>query len=755
MSGMERVAILKDAMLSQWRSMGGMAAMFVGTIFIAIYIQPYWDRPESRAFGEAGTTKAGFILIEFVLILVFTAIIIWLARKGLQWIIKWAVLIILWISLSYALIPLASYAMDTPTEPFEFRDEEGSGELLLTEVDPSIFMMVEKDSQGTVTNLMRMQSNAGLEPGGGSATLWNWSTNTGGNGTDNDPYQYSAHPSQLTSQGDKYVYCDSTRWVELDATDGAVVDEDDDNCQVGFRDGENKWMVDNQYLTRLDPFKDHQSIVGWIYRLPENYIGSDHLFATVPSDGVVLLVGERWAGLVEIPDSQHTGQFGEVNATVLWSITPESGDSFTATAWGESPFVASNDTDSRLLLIGTDYGSVYGYTWEDGAISEAEHVKFNEREAFDGPIRGLMLADDMGDGYTDLFVVDDDRLRMFSGWSLVEQLNVAAPAGNGSVGLALNTVDEPAWEEIGIDNGIVTVVAEDGWQSGVIATPATQPAYILQDSAGYWMAINWSHIFALIFSTALMAALTIRPEWYVVNTAGILTGAGVITIIGVSFVPTLVIIFMVVTAIYDWYAVYKSKHMLDLADTMIGLKLPILLVAPENKGYSFLDEGDDAMTGMGDDPAPSAAAAVPPSGGDRPSAGDGAGSSSGGGDGASATGGIPEGAPPPPRAKPKKPGGDALFMGLGDVIFPGMLVISALTFLPDGDGFFGLSAPMFVALGTLVGGLAGYFTLMSYVAMGKPQAGLPLLNGGSILGYVVAGLLAVGSAALSFGITLF
>ena len=38
---------------------------------------------------------------------------------------------------------------------------------------------------------------------------------------------------------------------------------------------------------------------------------------------------------------------------------------------------------------------------------------------------------------------------------------------------------------------------------------------------------------------------------------------------------------------------------------------------------------------------------------------------------------------PAPNIKPKKGGRDALFMGLGDVIFPGMLVISAVSFLPE------------------------------------------------------------------------
>ena len=84
-------------------------------------------------------------------------------------------------------------------------------------------------------------------------------------------------------------------------------------------------------------------------------------------------------------------------------------------------------------------------------------------------------------------------------------------------------------------------------------------------------------------------------------------------------------------------------------------------------------------------------------------------------------------------------------MGLGDVIFPGMLVISCVNYISDHGLAVGLSA--------LVGGLIGYLVLMGYVASGRPQAGLPLLNGGAILGYIVGGLFFVGSAAFSFGIS--
>ena len=40
---------------------------------------------------------------------------------------------------------------------------------------------------------------------------------------------------------------------------------------------------------------------------------------------------------------------------------------------------------------------------------------------------------------------------------------------------------------------------------------------------------------------------------------------------------------------------------------------------------------------------------------------------------------------------------DAMFMGLGDVIFLGILVISAMTWLPDEVGFAGLHGPTAVA----------------------------------------------------------
>ena len=178
--------------------------------------------------------------------------------------------------------------------------------------------------------------------------------------------------------------------------------------------------------------------------------------------------------------------------------------------------------------------------------------------------------------------------------------------------------------------------------------------------------------------------------------------------LGVAFVPGLIMIFMILAAIYDAWAVYRSKHMLELADTMIGLQLPILLVAPQDRGYSFKDEKTKMVEKTDIKPIPQVEKTIHPV---------------------------------------KKKTNEALFMGLGDIIFPGMLVLSAVQWLETDNSFE-------IAIFTLAGSLVGYLALMSYVARGKAQAGLPLLNGGAILGYLLGGMIFIGTEIFNLGISL-
>src|SRR5439155_1343020 len=76
------------------------------------------------------------------------------------------------------------------------------------------------------------------------------------------------------------------------------------------------------------------------------------------------------------------------------------------------------------------------------------------------------------------------------------------------------------------------------------------------------------------------------PEWYVVDTIGFVTAAGVTAILGISFGILPAVLLLIALAFYDAWAVYRTKHMITLADELTSQRLPILLVIPNRAGYS-------------------------------------------------------------------------------------------------------------------------------------------------------------------------
>lgn len=183
---------------------------------------------------------------------------------------------------------------------------------------------------------------------------------------------------------------------------------------------------------------------------------------------------------------------------------------------------------------------------------------------------------------------------------------------------------------------------------------------------------------------ALLLVLLIKyPEWYVIDTCGILVGIATIAMLGISLSITLVIIFLVAMAMYDAISVYKTKHMIDLADVVLGLRLPVMLVIPKTRKYSLLKEKKSLKQDIED-----------------------------------------------------KEEREASYMGLGDVVMPGTLVVSTFTNLSSNG--------LLVAISVIIGTLLGFTALATLLAKGKPQAGLPLLCSGAILGYAVSSYLLFG-----------
>ncbi|MFB0501334.1 MAG: presenilin family intramembrane aspartyl protease PSH, partial [Candidatus Bathyarchaeia archaeon] len=187
----------------------------------------------------------------------------------------------------------------------------------------------------------------------------------------------------------------------------------------------------------------------------------------------------------------------------------------------------------------------------------------------------------------------------------------------------------------------------------------------------------WSFFLSATAAAVLVITLLKYPEWHVIDTCGIIIGAGAIALLGISLSIFLVIVLLIGLAIYDAMSVYKTKHMIDLADTVLDLKLPVLLVVPKIRKYSLVKETKSLKEKL--------------------------------------------------KHGEKR---DAFFMGLGDVVMPGVLVASAFHNITSNG--------LIVALSVMLGTLLGFTVLMAVVIRGKPQAGLPFLCSGAILGYIVS-----------------
>jgi presenilin-like A22 family membrane protease len=221
------------------------------------------------------------------------------------------------------------------------------------------------------------------------------------------------------------------------------------------------------------------------------------------------------------------------------------------------------------------------------------------------------------------------------------------------------------------------------------------PYYYLLPPYGAEIVVVPALFLAAALSAGLYFALLVEPKWYIVDLAGFLAAGALVAILGISFAILPAFILLLALMVYDAIAVYRTKHMVSLADVVTEMKLPILMVMPDSMDYDY--------------------AAAPP---------------------------LAE-----QRAQPVEER-SALFMGLGDVVIPGTLVVSAFVWLPTTPTLLGLGAGLWVAFGTLVGSLLGYAFLMRLVLRGNPQAGLPFLNGGAIVGYAVTYLLIFHSATL-------
>jgi presenilin-like A22 family membrane protease len=706
---------LASLMAEQWRGMAGMAGMFVATIALAMYIRPYYDVGELYAFGASGATQVRYVALELVAIFAFTALIIYLAKWGKEYLIKYGMYVVLTLALMYTMVPLAHmFVLDFETQPFEVQtSDQRNGEFLGSWGDDGfvLYNVSAGDFNTSVDITAWNASNGYTEP------VW---TNT-------HAHQVSDvnSPVSMTSSSELLTFASGAYAWSVDIETGVLVESY--ACHTWNEGGAEPLanmfggctiavsVEDAMYLANafdeLLRFRTFESTPGVLtqearWRIPGFATGDGVIMSHLLDDDEWLLVTPAQSASVLLESTSPSlglGLGGMNNATYLMEALPAENGMFTSADVGWSPFMKETiseaqsqpDTrDQQLIVLGESNGTITGIEW-NGVLSEEARYSNQDRMNLEGlvdEVSSVHITDLDASGHSDLLIAGDGQAHWLYTTSLVNRASFPVP-DNAQAAFFSVVDDEADLVVLSVGDAVDSTLVETGE-----LTSEMFPLYGLQ-------LLNGPTIAGVVASLLLLLLLVVHSEWYVVNTTGVLLGAGVCVMLGVTFVPALAILFMVLAAFYDFWAVYKSKHMLDLADTMVGLRLPILLVAPQGSDYSLIEETERAK---------------------RPAA--------------------PQITQPTAKPKRSKKSSEAMFMGLGDIIFPGMLVLSAIQWL-DPDAAFE------VAMFTLIGALLGYLALMTYVARGKAQAGLPLLNGGAILGFFLGGFLFLGVDIFSFNIT--
>ena len=697
----------------QLPSMIGMASMFLVTIFLAMFIRPWYDKAGLQAFGSEGASQLRYIGLELLMIFIFTAAILALARYKKEWVIKYGIMGILFIALMYASVPLAHQIMvDDTVTPFEYESTDFVEAEYLTEIGMNQYIdSIRTNESGVINNTIRLNQLGMDEP------VWTSVIPHGSESYEFAKLVVATGPDTITINNGALIHTLSLTDGTLLSTyecfeydsEGNILPIVQFGCILAVETSDSVYIVDGgEKLHRFATFDEAPNVMTLqaVWQLPSEMKVVDVLVeAELLDDTHLLIVSKEMAGVVELEKIVETPpNVGSTATSAKVLINATSSANFSAVDVGYSNVanVPMNEADNgnQLIVLGTEDGDIMSWNYQPGdeeLVVVESKVSINN---FADQIRDVRLTDIDNTGYTELLITTEDEARLLYKSSMIQRLIVDVAEGE-NVAVAFGDTPEDAEDDTTHLHAIV--IGENySTASGVVESSMLLSGGIVFEDV--------PTLIGLLVSLILMILLYVHSEWYVVNTVGILVGSGVIVMLGVSFVPTLIMVFMVAAAVYDAWAVYKSKHMLDLADTMINLNLPILLVAPQGSDYSFRAERTSPST-------------------------------------VKSTPSTDNQVSPQPRERVIKKSNDAMLMGLGDVIFPGMLVLSVLQYIGGDDGWI-------MAITTLIGSLIGYSILMWYVGQGKAQAGLPLLNGGAILGYIVGGIMTIGMAMFQFNISL-
>jgi len=103
---------------------------------------------------------------------------------------------------------------------------------------------------------------------------------------------------------------------------------------------------------------------------------------------------------------------------------------------------------------------------------------------------------------------------------------------------------------------------------------------------------------AIIFSLSLVSFYVVWPRVWFHNLILILTLPGIAALLGASLNPWTAVLILIIMSVYDYVAVYKTKHMVRMAKAMISGRAIFAMIFPEH-WPGFLSRLSDAHPGEG------------------------------------------------------------------------------------------------------------------------------------------------------------
>ena len=620
-----------------------MASLFVIVQVIAIVIAPIYSAAESDAMGGRETIEnPAFAFCYLGVILVFTFIILYIAKKKKEKFIKYLILAAIFMTMVYLFVPLTMEAFDTDSEDGWAENEIGSPAVVINvgDVDDDGVLEVVVGCADNVVRIYEAENH----------TLEWESGDLGGNITEILIGNFDTDESTefVVLAGTATVFNGSSKSIKWNSTSDnlAVIwgADLDGNGTLELMVGDpNNPIIE---IMQGDTLSDSIDLSSNLSKI--EYLGATDNGKIVATDNTTIILIDADSHAIELQITELD------NIQALAVYNDPLGEDLIIAADNKGPYVYGL-TSEKHLRKDTDISNIRGIYFEEydipGARDEVPEI--------------LVVSDDFVYIYPDLIKSDP------SPWFL--------RLPDEQFGFYTTDLENDGKKDMIL-----------GVEDGYIYTPITFAEASLP-------------IIPLIISITAALLLTIvvqkYPEWYVVDIVGLVMAIGAVVILGVTFAILPAIALLAVLAVYDAISVYKTKHMITLADSVIDLNLPVLLVIPKKLHYSYRKNKTRLKQQ------------------------------------------IKEGTER-----------EAMFMGLGDIVIPSLLIISALTFLPSSSSTIGITNNVLVALGTMIGILVGFSVLMRYVLKGNPQAGLPLLNSGAIGGYLISYILVFGDLAFGFNL---